>query len=189
MSEPTTPSTRAVDSSALGLIVYSITVLTLGFGTSGIIKEPGEGFFTASALIAGIILLLLGWRSYNAGDALAATTSGSLGMLFLSWRAATGAMAGDVHKTYGLFLLFWAIVSLFVTLAVFKESLASLVTWASWTLALLFLALGQFQNGTAPDSLTKVGGYLALVSGVVALYTAGATVVNAVHQKQLLPIR
>lgn len=190
MTESTDTSPRAADTSALGLIAYSVTVLVLAFGASGIVKEPdGAAFFAASALVTGIVLVVLAFRAYAAGDGLLATGYGANGLLWLSWWgiAHEGGGASDIHKTDALFLLFWAVVALFVALAHLKAARGALLVWATWFAALLFLALGQFQNGAAPDGLTKVGGYLALVSGLLALYSAGATIVNAAHDKPLLP--
>jgi succinate-acetate transporter protein len=66
--------------------------------------------------------------------------------------------------------------------------MAVLVVFVLLTLAFLFLGIGAFQNGMpAPDAMTKVGGWIGILTGVAAWYAAAATVINATHRRDLLP--
>jgi uncharacterized protein len=192
MSETTSApvSSGIADPAPLGLAGFAMTTFVLSFLNAHIIKEPtGGSIVLALALFyGGIGQFLAGMWEYKRGNTFGATAFASFGAFWLSfWAIGHFGTSGDVHKTLGLYLFSWFIFTGYMTVAALRTNTAVLVVFVLLTLTFLFLALGAWQNGTQPTSLTKVGGYIGILTAVAAWYASFAAVVNETHKKQLLP--
>jgi uncharacterized protein len=187
-----TPVTVA-DPAPLGLAGFAMTTLLLSFGNADIVKESGAITLVLglAAFYGGIAQLLAGMWEFRRGNTFGATAFSSYGAFWLTyWWIVNhlSAASGDVHQALGLFLLFWAIFTGYMAVAALRTSAAILAVFVLLTLTYLFLAIGAFQNGMpAPDVMTKVGGWLGIVTGAVAWYASAATVINATHRRDVLP--
>ena len=196
MSE-TTPtghgSVGIADPAPLGLAGFAMTTFVLSFINANIIKETGAvNVVLALALFyGGTAQLLAGMWEYKRGNTFGATAFGSFGAFWLSFWALeklSPKNAGDIHQAVGLYLLAWCIFTAYMTLAALRTNLAVLAVFVLLTLTFLFLAIGAFMNDTpAPDTMTKVGGWLGIVTAAAAWYASSAAVVNATHGKTVLP--
>jgi succinate-acetate transporter protein len=181
------------DPAPLGLAGFAMTTLALSFANANIIKETGgiTVVLGLAAFYGGLAQLLAGMWEFRRGNTFGATAFSSFGAFWLSyWWIVThlSAASGDVHQAIGLYLILWAIFTAFMTVAALRTSMAVLVVFVLLTLAFLFLGIGAFQNGMpAPDAMTKVGGWIGILTGVAAWYAAAATVINATHRRDLLP--
>jgi uncharacterized protein len=180
------------DPAPLGLSGFALTTLVLSVSNAGLVKEAGAGVLVLglAAFYGGLAQFVAGVVEFRRGNTFGATAFGSFGAFWLSeWWIDTHVTAatGDIHQATGLLLLGWAIFTGFMTVGALRTNLATLAVFAALTLTFLFLALGAFQNGTQPDSLTKIGGYLGILTGLLAWYTAAAVVINSTHKRELLP--
>lgn len=184
-----TPVTIA-DPAPLGLAGFALTTLLLSFSNANIIKGTAgvAVVLGAAAFYGGLAQLLAGMWEFRRGNTFGATAFSSFGAFWLSvWWISTHA-TGDVHQMSGLFDIAWCVFTAYMTVAALRTSAATLGVFAFLTLTFLFLGLGAFQNGTpAPDALTKVGGYLGIVTAVLAFYASAAGVINATHKRDVLP--
>lgn len=193
MSEPTsTPGTGIGDPAPLGLAALAMSLGLLSFHNSGLVKEAAlAGIAGATAVVfGGVVSVLMSMWEYRRGNTFSATFFGALGAFWLTgWWGHGAAMSGGSggYKSLGLYFLGWTVIGAYLTVAALKTSGATLLTTGGLTLTWLFLALGQFQNGTDPDSLTKVGGYLGLLTALAAFYGSFAGVANETHERQVLP--
>ncbi len=187
-----TPVTVA-DPAPLGLSGFAMTTLALSFGNANIIKETGAITIVLglAAFYGGLAQLLAGMWEFKRGNTFGATAFSSFGAFWLSyWWIVTHltAASGDVHQALGLYLVLWAIFTAFMTVAALRTSLAVLAVFVLLTLAFIFLAIGALQNQLpAPDTMTQVGGWVGIVTGVAAWYAAAATVINSTHRRDVLP--
>ena len=179
------------DPAALGLAGFAFTTLVLSFGESGIIKESGAIaiVFGLAIFYGGLGQLVAGILEFRRGNTFGGTAFFSFGAFWLSfWWLNTHPAGGDIHEAIGLYLILWAVFTAFMSLAALKTSTITLSVFVALTLTFLFLALGAWQNSaTNTASLTKVGGYLGILTGILALYNAAAVVVNATHKRDFLP--
>jgi succinate-acetate transporter protein len=170
-----------------------MTTLFISFGNANIITEAGAGVFVlgAAAFYGGLAQLLAGMWEFKRGNTFGATAFSSFGAFWLSyWWIVThlSAASGDIHQALGLFDIAWAIFTAYMTVAALKTSMATLSVFVFLTLTFLFLGLGALQNGTpAPDTLTKVGGWLGIITAALAWYASAATVINTAHKRDVLP--
>jgi uncharacterized protein len=192
VSNEATSSPTIADPAPLGLAGFAMTTLLLSVGNANLLKESGgEVLVLGLALFyGGVAQFVAGVVEYRRGNTFGATAFCSYGAFWLSYWWIVNhltAASGDVHQALGLFLLGWAIFTAYMAIAALKVSGAVLGVFVFLTLTFLFLALGQFQNGVNPDSLTKVGGYLGLVTGLLAWYASAAGVINGTHKRDILP--
>ena len=154
----------------VGRLALGITLLAFGLGTTGVIDGVGASDAVSLAhYVGGIALFLVGLLAFRDRDSASGTGFVALGALWFTW-AVGGQMS---HNAAGLFLLLFALVALTLTLAG-GDSLGQLVHGLLF-LAMLVLAVAQFADSS---SLTKVGGWVAAVSGAVAWYAATAALAH-----------
>ena len=187
---PTTTATIA-DPAPLGLAGFAFTTLLLSFANANIITEAGGFAFIlgAAAFYGGLAQLLAGMWEFKRGNTFGATAFGSFGAFWLTYWYIVNHLTGtDVHQALGLFLIAWCVFTAYMTVAALKTSAAVLAVFAALTLTFLFLGLGAFQNGTpAPDTLTRIGGVLGIITAALAFYASAAIVINATHKRDVLP--
>jgi uncharacterized protein len=188
----TSPSPIFADPAPLGLAGFALTTLLLSVTNANLVKEAGAELLVLSLALfyGGIAQFVAGIIEYRRGNTFGATAFCSYGAFWLSYWWLINhltAASGDVHVALGLFLLGWGIFTAYMTIAALRTSTALLGVFVFLTLTFVFLALGQFQNGTNPDSLTKIGGYLGIVTGLIAWYASAAGVINATHKRDIVP--
>lgn len=187
----TTAPTSVADPAPLGLAGFAMTTLLLSFGNANIIKETGgiEVVLGLAAFYGGLAQLLAGMWEFRRGNTFGATAFSSFGAFWLSyWYIVNHLPSSDIHQALGLYLIAWCLFTAYMTVAALRTSLAVLAVFVLLTLAFLFLGIGAFQNGMpAPDAMTKVGGWIGIVTAAAAFYASAASVINATHKRDMLP--
>ncbi len=92
----------------------------------------------------------------------------------------------SVHPALGLFFLCWTIFSAVLFLSSFRTNVALLGTLGFLFLGFLFLTIGELAGGVFV--LFAVGGWLAIISALLAWYTALAGLLSAGHSGFRLPV-
>ena len=88
----------------------------------------------------------------------------------------------------GAFLLVWGVLTALLFIATLK--LNKVLQWIFGTLIVAFVLLGLSHLLPEPigGTLHTVGGYVGMVTALLAAYQAAAEVVNEVHGKTVMPI-
>lgn len=190
-SAPAAGGASIADPAPLGLAGFAMTTFLLSFINADIIKETSAGAFVLGLALfyGGIGQFAAGLWEFRRGNTFGATAFSSFGAFWLSfWAIGKSAPTGDVHEIQGLFLFAWFIFTAYMTVAALRTSGSVLAVFVALTVTFLFLALGAWQNDTTGvAALTKVGGYLGIVTALLAWYASFAAVVNETHKKPLLP--
>jgi succinate-acetate transporter protein len=192
MSNESAPATSIADPAPLGLLGFGFTTLMLSLANSNLLKpEDGMSLILALAVFyGGGAQLIASLWDFKRGNLLGATAFFSYGAFWLVvwyWLKEEGG-TGATNNGVAWFFLGWAVVTAIFTVAALKSSHALFATLFFLTLTFLFLAFGDWQNTVpGPGSITKIGGYLGIVTGLLAWYTAAATVINTAHKRELLP--
>lgn len=179
------------DPAPLGLAGLGLTLGLLSFQTSGLIKEMDlAAVVRATAVVVGLLTLVLAVYEFRIGDTLVATLFGMTGAFWLIgwWRG--GGMPGVVANSHsaGVYLLVWSLLGLFLTVAAAGVGGLLFPICAGLMLTWFFLALGQYQqHGTALTSLTGIGGWLGLATAAIALYAGFAGLTRDAHGRDVLP--
>lgn len=158
------------NTTVVGRLALGITLLAFGLGTTGVIHGVAASDAVSVAhYVGGVALFLVGLLALRGGDSASGTGFVALGALWFTW-AVAGHSSADAA---GLFLLLFALVALTLTLAG-GDGLGQAMHGLLF-LAMLVLAVAAFADSS---SLTKVGGWVAAVSGAVAWYAATAALAH-----------
>jgi len=173
--------TKIANPAALGLSGFAATTLVLSLVNAGIVDAGALGAVLALALVyGGGAQLLAGMWEFRSGNTFGATAFTSYGAFWLAI-AASGIFKGfAIVGTTGFpyFLLAWTIITGFLTVASVRTNGATVAVFVALFLTFLLLTIGAFQKQAPGVGLTQIGGYLGIVTAIVAWYTAMAVVVT-----------
>ncbi len=180
------------DPGPLGLAGFAMTTFILSSVNAGWLAKSVEGVVLGLALFyGGLAQLLAGMWEFVKGNTFGAVAFSSYGGFWLSfWYLVahvdlSKASAHDAAHGVGFFLIGWAIFTLYMFVCSFRTTVAIMAVFGFLFLTFLFLALGELRTST---DLTKVGGYLGLVTALVAWYTSMAAVMNSTARRVILPV-
>lgn len=173
----------------LGLNVLAFATAIFGcYYTGFIVPYETTGMRTAMGavlLIAGIILVLAGMWEYRKNYMVHATIFTSyggflavLGVVFMPNFNIASALAssGELHYALGLFFLAWTIYTGVLVLGALRTSIFMTSTMMVMFAAYLLLTIGQLAGNQVV--LVHIGGWLAIVTGIVAWIAAAASIVS-----------
>src|SRR5262249_1499848 len=107
---------------------------------------------------------------------------------YLSAHTDLSKAGADVSKGIGMYLVIWTIITAYLFIASTRTNTAVMAVFALLTLPFLALAIAPFRSQAAGHGLTLVGGYLGLLTAVVAWYGSFATVTNFTFKRPVLPV-
>jgi len=182
-------SSPIADPAPLGLAAFALTTFLLStvnahwtFGNSA-----GTAFLGYALAYGGLAQLLAGmweFRNRNVFGATAFSTYGAFWIGLFIWiknaPAATGHDLGWILLAFLIFNTYMLLFSAQVNLAVFGVFLFLELTE-------LFLVIGNFSDG-GTGGVSQFGGYLGIITALVAWYTSAAGVSNGLAGKIRLPV-
>lgn len=187
-----TPADMIADPGPLGLAAFAMTTFVLSCFNAGFFgaKSPLEAVVLPLALFyGGFAQLLAGMWEFRKANTFGALAFTSYGAFWLSFAAyvkfvAPGLGAGAASAT-GLYLLGWTIFTAYMTVASLRVSVAVAAVFVALLLTYALLTAGAFAGSAG---ISVIGGYLGLVTAVLAWYASFAGVVNATWKRSVLPI-
>lgn len=173
----------------LGLIGFGLTTILLNFHNAGFFPVNsmimGMGIFVGG--MAQVIAGVLESKKGNTFGTTAFTLYGFFWMSLVATWILPGldgvAAAGSISM--GVYLLFWGIFTLGMTVGTLKQNRALRVVFSSLTLLFFLLSIGDF---TGSILVKVVAGYVGIFCGLSALYSAIAQVLNELYGKTVLPL-
>lgn len=180
------------DPGPLGLAAFALTTFCLSVFNAGIIGDKKlEAVVLPLALFyGGTAQLLAGMWEFKKANTFGALAFSSFGAFWLSFAAyvkfvVPGLPTDHAYQATGLFLLAWAIFTAYMTVAAVKVSGAVLAVFVALTATFVLLTIGALGQST---SVTHLGGYLGLLTAVLAWYGSFAGVTNSTWQRTVLPV-
>jgi succinate-acetate transporter protein len=194
-NQPSEPATQAVgpaatpyiaDPGPLGLAAFALTTFVLSVFNAGILKTGEPVVFGLALAYGGGAQLLAGMWEFRKGNTFGSTAFSSYGAFWLSFWALVTFYAKDATPHgIGTYLLAWTIFTAYMTIAALRTSGAVLAVFVFLTLTFLFLALGDL---TTTTGLTRLGGWLGLITAFLAWYASAAAVTNETWKRTVLPV-
>jgi succinate-acetate transporter protein len=189
------PGAHIADPAPLGLAAFALTTAVLSAVNAGWVPASVEPVVFGLALAyGGVGQFAAGMWEFAKGNTFGATAFSSYGAFWVSFWWLTGHSgvdkipAADAAKGVGLYLLVWGIFTAYMTVAASKVSGAVLAVFVLLTLTFIALGIGEW-TGKAPGvGLSKVGGYLGLLTAIVAWYGSFAIVTNYTFKRVVLPV-
>jgi len=184
------PSPAIADPGPLGLAAFALTTFLLSafnaHWTSG--NSAGTAWLGYAFAYGGIVQLLAGMWEFRRGNVFASTAFSSYGAFWLGlfvWiRVVPGALTLTGHDL-GWILVAFAIFNLYMLLMATQVNVAVFGVFFFLQLTEIFLAIGNF---TTNATIGQVGGYIGLVTALVAWYTSAAGISAGIGGKIQLPV-
>jgi len=181
------PSASIADPGPLGLAAFALTTFLLSVfnahWTSG--NSAGTAWLGYAFAYGGIVQLLAGMWEFRRGNVFASTAFSSYGAfwlgLFIWIRVAPVATGHDL----GWILVAFAIFNAYMLLMATQVNMAVFGVFLTLQLTEILLAVGNF---TSSVSISQAGGYLGVLTALVAWYTSAAGLSAGIGGRILLPV-
>jgi succinate-acetate transporter protein len=186
---PTAPV--LADPAALGLGGFALTTFVLSCVNAGLVPKTVEPVVFGLALFyGGIAQFAAGIWEFANRNTFGGTAFCSFGAFWMSFwflvRFSDLSAAGaDAGKGVGVFLLAWGIFTLYMTVAASRTSTAVFLVFIFLTVTFFALAAGAY---TGTVGFTRFGGWLGLITALLAWYASFAVVANFTHKRTLVPV-
>jgi succinate-acetate transporter protein len=175
---------------ALGLLGYGMPGLLLALTNAGII-ETGSMMLGMIIFFGGFAQFTAGLMEWKKGNTYGLTAYTSYGLFWFSLAAllllpAIGLAQGTGGPgAMAAYLALWGIFTTFLFIGSLKMSRA--LQFVLGTLALVFFLLAAGQ-ATGSGMITVLGGYVGIISGAAAIYTAFGPLMNEIYGKDVMPL-
>lgn len=177
---------------ALGLGAFAMTTFVLSVINAGLVDEGAGPVVLALALFyGGLAQLLAGMWEFRKGNVFGALAFSSFGAFWLSYFYYVSFVAGGLAAIHeagpatGLFLLAWTIFTGYMMIAAFRESVAVLGVFVFLFLTFIALTVGAFADNS---TFNMIGGWLGIVTALIAWYTSFAIVINSTFKRTVLAL-
>jgi succinate-acetate transporter protein len=194
--------TGIADPAPLGLAAFALTTFLLSAINAGWAKTSTGGDWWGYAIAyGGLGQLLAGmweFRNRNVFGATAFSTYGGFWIgvgLWLHFIAPTAKNPLELNRDLGWILLAFAIFNLYMLIISTQVNMAVFLVFLTLELTEIFLFLGNFTTkvpALPPDpsssGLIVVGGYIGVLTSLVAWYTSAAGVLNGHTGRLVAPV-
>ena len=195
MTDTTTqPVTRiepppVADPAALGLGGFALTTFLLSAHNAG--WAPNFIWLGAAFFYGGMAQFLAGMWEFRNRNVFGATAFGTYGAFWFSLALfvmllITGQVPEAIEASaLGWFLLAFAIFNTYMMLWSTRVNMAVFGVFLTLEITEIVLFVGFFAGS---DAIIVIGGYLGIITALVAWYTSAAVVVNNMANRPVLPV-
>jgi uncharacterized protein len=186
------PATGIADPAPLGLAAFAATTFLLSAANAGwMSKATGDAWLGYAFAYGGFGQLLAGmweFRNRNVFGATAFSTYGGfwigLGLWALLVAPKATSPAAAAHDIAWILLAF-AIINTYLLILSTQVNMAVFLVFLTLELTEIILLIGNFAGSTGT---VKFGGYVGLVTALVAFYTSAAGVSNGLAGRLRFPV-
>jgi succinate-acetate transporter protein len=203
------PVSGIADPAPLGLAGFALTTLLLSAKNAGwMTHATGSAWLGFAFAYGGLGQFAAGMWEFRRGNTFGATAFGTYGTFWIGlalWvelvanpavaaiakaPATAAATVTSLNHDLGWITLAFAIVSLYLWILTSQVNLTIFLVFLGLVVTLIVLAIGNFDAGSAllPTGTIKVGGYLGLVTALLAFYASAAGVAAGMGGRILFPV-
>ncbi|MGN6524312.1 MAG: acetate uptake transporter [Actinomycetes bacterium] len=178
------------DPGPLGLAAFALTTFFLSCVNAGLVPSTVEGAVLGLAFFdGGIAQLLAGMWEFAKANTFGAVAFTSYGAFWLSFwylvaHVDLSKAGADASKGVGLFLLAWTIFTAYMTIASSRVSGAVFAVFVALFVTFLLLTWGEFSGSSG---ISHAGGWVGLLTAVLAWYASFAGVTNSTFRRVVMP--
>lgn len=172
---------RIADPGPLGLSAFAATTFMLSCVNAGLAPKAVEPIVLPVALFyGGLVQLLAGMWEFRRANTFGAVAFSSYGAFWLSFAGylkfiAPGLSMADAGAAIGLFLLGWTIFTAYMTVASVRVSGTVAAVFVTLLATFILLTTGAY---TGASGISEFGGYLGLLTAVLAWYASFTGITN-----------
>ena len=193
MAEERVPVVPAIaNPAALGLAGFALTTFVLSTHNAGL--APNLTWVGLAFFYGGLAQFTAGMWEFKTGNTFGATAFSTYGAFWMSLATfvvllLTGKIpTSEVTKDLGWFLLAFAIFNTYMMVWSLRVNLAVFLVFLTLEITEILLFLGAFAGSAAGQGLTAIGGWLGIITALVAWYASAATVANSMRPRPILPV-
>jgi uncharacterized protein len=205
---PVTPS-RIADPAPLGLAAFALTTVLLSAKNAGwMTHATGSAWLGFAFAYGGLGQFAAGMWEFTRGNTFGATAFSTYGGFWIGlglWveLVANPAVAGiakapttadavvaSLNHDLGWITLVFAIVTFYLLILSTQINLAVFLVFLGLDITFIILAIGNFDAGSAllSTGTVKIGGYLGLITALLAFYASAAGVAGGMGGKIKIPV-
>jgi succinate-acetate transporter protein len=175
---------------ALGLLGYGMPGVLLGLANAGIINA-GSMILAMAIFMGGFAMFTAGLMEWKKGNTYGMAAYASYGLFWFSFAALLLLPVLGLAKDTGgagamaAYLALWGLFTAILFIGSLKMSRA--LQFVLGTLAIVFF-LEAAGAATGMGMYTIVAGYIGVISGLAAIYTALAPILNDIYGKTVAPL-
>lgn len=165
-----------------------MTTFVLSLANANLVPTAGSAVLGLALFYGGLAQVAAGLWEFAKGNTFGATAFCSFGFFWASfwWLETNPDVASKAGAAgVGAYLLGWTIFTAYMTVAAIRTNGVVLAVFVMLTLTFLALTIGAFSGSTIFD---RIGGWLGIITAILAWYGSFATVVNATWKRSLLPV-
>jgi len=170
----------------LGLAGFAFTTWMLSMINAGWYPAAGMGIVLSLALAyGGLAQLVAGILEYPRGNTFGTVAFFSYGAFWISFALFVQFFSKGVPGVFvAWYLLVWGVFTFYMWLGTLKGDVGLMLVFLALWVTFVLLAIGDF--GAA--SFTTLGGYVGLITAVLAFYMSAAGVLNEQFGRAVLPV-
>jgi hypothetical protein len=171
----------------LGLSGFALTTWMLSMVNAGWFTGAGMPLVLASAFaFGGAAQFAAGLMEAPRGNTFGFVAFCAYGAFWLTFALFVQFFATNVPASFvGWWLVMWGVFTLFMWFGTWALNRALQLVFLSLWITFFLLGASEW---TGQSALHLAGGYMGLVTAVLAFYLAAAEVINETHGRALLPI-
>jgi succinate-acetate transporter protein len=206
---PTTPApvSGIADPAPLGLAAFALTTLLLSAKNTDWMSHATTSAFLGFAFAyGGLGQFAAGMWEFRRGNTFGATAFSSYGGFWIGlglWvvlvanpavaaikPATLASTVASLNHDLGWIALAFAILTIYLMILSTQVNLPVFLVFLFLAITFVILAIGNFDAGSAllPTGLIKFGGYVGLVTALVAFYASAAGIAAAMAGRIKLPV-
>ncbi len=203
------PVSSIADPAPLGLAAFALTTLLLSAKNAGwMTHATGSAWLGFAFAYGGLGQFAAGMWEFRRGNTFGATAFGTYGTFWIGlglWvelvanpavaaiaKAPTTAAAtvASLNHDLGWITLAFAVVTVYLMILTTQVNVAIFAVFLGLFVTLVILAIGNFDAGSAllPTGTIKIGGYLGLITALIAFYASAAGVAAGMGGRLLFPV-
>ena len=175
---------------ALGLLGYGMPGVLIGLTNAGVI-QAGSMIIAMAIFMGGFAMFTAGLMEWKKGNTYGMAAYASYGLFWFSFAALLLLPALGLAKDAGgagamaAYLALWGLFTVILFIGSLKMSRA--LQFVLGTLALVFF-LESAGAASGITIFTIIAGYIGIISGLAAIYTALAPILNDIYGKTVAPL-
>lgn len=179
--------TKPADPGPLGLAGFALTTWMLSMINAGWYSAANMGLVLALAMAyGGTAQLVAGVLESKRGNTFGTVAFFSYGAFWWSFALFAKFFGAGVEGSFvGWYLFMWGFFTFYMWFASFKVNTSIQLTFLGLWLTFVVLAVGAWAGG---GMISQIGGYLGLITALLAFYASAATVINTYHGRTVLPV-